>query len=293
MEATDLSTADLDADLAGVDRLELAVPVGRSAGRRLWRAVWPKVAAIAAALAVWQLVAWSGWKPSYLLPGPVTTARHLWDDRSVVAAGTATTLLRAVEFYLIALAVGTAVAIVVSRSRLVRDGISPLLTGLQTMPNVAWVPFAILIFGTRGTATSAILFVTLLGTAPAIAIGAVSAFDAIPPVLLRAGQVLGARRWRAYRYVILPAALPGYVAGMKQGWAFAWRSLMAGELIVNVAGHHSLGQLLAGYQDQSQAADVMAVMVVILAVGLLVDSLVFARVEAAVLRRRGLSAAAV
>jgi NitT/TauT family transport system permease protein len=128
---------------------------------------------------------------------------------------------------------------------------------------------------------------------PAIAIGTISAVDTIPPLLLRAGDVLGARGWRRYAHVVLPAALPGYVAGMKQGWAFAWRSLMAGELITNVPGTHSLGQLLSSYQDQSRAADMMAIMVTILFIGLLVDSLVFSRLEEAVLSRRGLAVSSV
>jgi NitT/TauT family transport system permease protein len=277
---------ELDVTINGIDNLDLELPGAPSVAGRVFRAVWPKLAAIVIGGFLWQLVVWSGWKPSYLLPGPFTTFRHLWDDRSVVASATGTTLRRAVEFYLVSLVVGTAVAVVISRSRVVRDAVSPLLTGLQTMPNVAWVPFAILIFGLK---QEAILFVTLLGTVPAITIGSVSAFDAVPPVLLRAGKILGADGFRAYRYVIIPAALPGYVAGMKQGWAFAWRSLVAGELIVTVAGTHSLGQLLSNYQDQSDPQDVLAVMVMILAVGLLVDSLVFSRLEQAVLRRRGLT----
>jgi NitT/TauT family transport system permease protein len=100
--------------------------------------------------------------------------------------------------------------------------------------------------------------------------------------------MLGARGVDRYRHVILPAALPGYVAGMRQAWAFAWRSLMAGELIVPAHGSSSLGQLLNAYQDQSLAADVLAIMVAILVVGLLMDSLVFSRLERTVLERRGL-----
>lgn len=278
--------ATLDSELSGIDALELHLPSARALPWRVWSAVWPKAAAIVAGLLLWQLVVWSGWKPTFLFPGPATTFHHLWSDRSVVLSGIGTTLRRAVEFYLIALIIGTLLAVVLTRSRTVRDALTPLLSGLQTMPNVAWVPFAILVFGLK---QQAILFVTLLGTAPAIAITTLSAIDAIPPVLLRAGRVLGAGGVSAYRHVILPAALPGYVSGMKQGWAFAWRSLMAGELITNVAGTHSLGQLLSSYQEQSSPADVLAIMVVILAVGLLVDSLVFARLERHVLHRRGLT----
>ena len=275
----------LDRELAGIDALEALAPSAASPLVRVVRAVGPKLAAVAVGLLIWQLVVWSGWKPSYLLPGPMTVFRHIGTDHSVLGSGVATTLRRAVEYYLVAVATGTAIAVVVSRSRLLRDAVTPLLSGLTTMPNVAWVPFAILVFGLK---PQAILFVTMLGTAPAVAVATVSAIDAVPPLLLRAGAALGATGFSAYRHVILPAALPGYVAGLKQGWAFAWRSLLAGELIVTVAGTHSLGQLLSSYQDQSQAADVLAVMVVILAVGLLVDAVVFAPFERAVLTRRGL-----
>lgn len=211
-----------------------------------------------------------------------------FDDRHQVGSGALTTLGHAVTFYLLALAIGTVLAVVITRWKTLRTAVSPLITGLQTMPSVAWVPFAILTFG---LSTRAILFVTVLGTAPAITIGAISGIDTVPPSLLRAGYLLGARGINWYRYIVLPAALPGYVAGMKQGWAFAWRSLMAAELIAIVHGSESLGQLLSNYQDQSQSADMMATMVVILVIGLVLDTLVFSRLERIVLTRRGLDSA--
>ena len=154
------------------------------------------------------------------------------------------------------------------------------------MPSVAWVPIAILLFGVR---PSAILFVTLAGSIPAVVIGTVSALDSVPSILVRAGHALGAKGFGLYRHILLPAALPGYLSGARQAWAFAWRSLMAGELIVSAKGSSSLGQLLSAYQDQSLAADVLAVMLAILAVGLLMDGLVFSRLEHIALRRRGLA----
>ena len=289
MAATDLGRHDLDQEIAGLDRLELALPPKPTRARRFVGAVWPRLAAIAIGLLIWQLVAWSGWKPSYVLPGPGPTFRALWDDRSVVGSGALTTLHRAIEFYAISLVVGTVLALLISRNRTVRTAVNPLIAGLQTMPSVAWVPFAIIVFG--DTTTNAILFVAMLGTVPAIVIGTLSGIDSIPPVLLRAGDILGARGIGKYRHVVLPAALPGYVAGMKQGWAFSWRSLMAGELIVQVEGKQSLGRLLSAYQDQSLQADVLATMVVILVIGLIMDSVVFSNLERWVLARRGLATA--
>ena len=113
-----------------------------------------------------------------------------------------------------------------------------MVTGLQTMPTIAWFPLAIMLFGLNETA---ILFVVVLGAGPAIANGVISGVDHIPPLQLRAGRVLGARGLTLYRHVIIPGSLPGYVAGLKQGWAFAWRSLLAGELLVIIAKKPSLG----------------------------------------------------
>ena len=120
-------------------------------------------------------------------------------------------------------------------------------------------------------------------------IGTVAAIDAVPPNLLQAGQVLGARGVNRYRHVVLPAALVGYVAGMRQAWAFCWRSLMAGELIVPAMASQSLGQLLSAYQDQSLAADVLGVMIAILAVGLLMDAVAVLPAGAGRARARGLA----
>jgi NitT/TauT family transport system permease protein len=153
------------------------------------------------------------------------------------------------------------------------------------MPSVAWFPLAILLFQ---MGEGAIFFVVVLGAAPSIANGLISGIDHIQPILLRAGRVLGAKRWRAFRYVILPAALPSFVAGLKQGWAFAWRSLLAGELIVLIPGQFSLGQQLDANRQLADSAGVIAVMIVILIIGILVDALLFGTAERKIRRRYGL-----
>lgn len=275
----------LNRELDGLDQLELELPQARSRRRRVWSAVWPKVAAAGIGIALWQLVVWSGWKPTYLLPSPFTVFHAMWNDRHALFSAFGTTIRQALEYYAAALVIGTLIAIVLTRVKGLRTAVSPLVTGLQSMPSVAWVPMAILLFGLK---PEAILFVTLAGSIPAVIIGTLAAIDAVPPVLLQAGQILGARGINRYRHVVLPAALPGYTAGMRQGWAFAWRSLMAGELIVSAHGSSSLGQLLSAYQDQSLAADVFGVMIAILLVGLLMDVVVFSRIERTVLERRGL-----
>jgi NitT/TauT family transport system permease protein len=197
----------------------------------------------------------------------------------------AVTLRRAALGYGVALIVGGAIGIVVVRSRTLRAAVGSLITGLQTMPSIAWFPLAILLFKLSETA---ILFVVVLGAAPAIANGLISGIDQVPPLLLRAGRVLGARGLAAYRYIILPAALPSFVAGLKQGWAFAWRSLMAGELLVLIPGQSSIGARLQFARDLSDAPGLIAMMIVILVIGIAVDILIFGSIERSIRTRRGL-----
>lgn len=277
-------------DLAGLDALDVPVVPAPSRARRIWSGMWPQLAAIVLALAGWQIVVWTGWKPTYILPPPGPVFRELGheiaDAKLLHAIGT--TMTRALVGYGLAVLIGSALGLVASRSRIVRAAIGSMITGLQTMPTIAWFPLAILFFGLNETA---ILFVVVLGAAPAIANGLISGVDHIPPLLLRAGRVLGARGVATYRHIVLPAALPGFVAGLKQGWAFAWRSLMAGELLVIIAARPSLGVNLQLARENSEAGVLIATMITILVIGIVVDSLFFARVERAIRRRWGLAAA--
>jgi NitT/TauT family transport system permease protein len=277
----------IDEELSGLDTLELAIPPRPSRVARMWAAVWPKLAAIAIALLGWQLVVWSGWKPDYLLPGPAAVFSRLWDklaDGSLTEA-TATTVRRAGQGFALAVLIGSAIGIAVSQSRILRAAIGSLITGLMTMPSIAWFPLAILLFGLTN---DAIMFVVALGAAPSIANGLIYGIDHIPPTLLRAGRVLGARGVDRFRYVILPAAFPAFVSGLKQGWAFAWRSLMAGELLVVIANQTSLGQQLGFARQFNDSESLIAVMIVILVIGILIDALFFATIEKRIRRRYGL-----
>lgn len=288
----DVAGADrLGTELAGLDTLELPALRRPPRLRRLIGAAWPKVAALAIALLIWQLVVLSGWKPSWLLPGPTTVFGELW---SLLLAGdlqaaVAVTIRRAALGYGVAIVVGGAIGVLVVRSRTLRAAVGSLITGLQTMPSIAWFPLAILLFQ---LSEAAILFVVVLGAAPAIANGLISGIDHVPPLLLRAGRVVGARGIAAYRHVILPAALPSFVAGLKQGWAFAWRSLMAGELLVLIPGQPSIGARLQFARELSDAPGLIAMMIVILAIGIVVDVAVFSSIEGSIRARRGLVDAA-
>ena len=289
-ETGDAARTDLlGRELSGLDQLETVLPPGPSRAARVWAAAWPKLLAVALVLIVWQLVVWSGWKPEYVLPGP----RKVWDsfveNFSTNTDAAWTTLQRGFKGFAFALVIGTIVGALVARNRVLRSAVGSLITGLQTMPSVAWFPLAILLFK---LGEGAIFFVVVLGAAPSIANGLIGGIDHIQPILLRAGTVLGARRWKMFRHVILPAALPSFVAGLKQGWAFAWRSLLAGELIVLIPGQFSLGQQLDANRQLSDSAGVIAVMIVILVIGILVDALLFGTAERKIRRRYGLVDAA-
>jgi NitT/TauT family transport system permease protein len=272
--------------LAGLDALEMMVRSRPSLLRRAWASTWPVLAAVAIAVAGWELVVLSGWKPTYALPGPATVFPQLWRDFSDSSfwAGLSLTMRRAVLGFALSILVGALIGAVVSRVRFLRVAFGSLITGLQTMPSITWFPLAILLFQ---LSESAILFVIVIGAAPSIANGLIAGVDYTPPILLRAGKILGLRRLALYRHLILPASLPAFVTGLKQGWAFAWRSLMAGELLVPIGHHTSLGVRLEYARDNIDAPDMIAIMIVILIIGIVIDRL-FSAADRTLRARRGL-----
>jgi NitT/TauT family transport system permease protein len=277
----------LDQDIRGVDALDIPRRDKRKLALAAWRSLWPKLAAVALVFAVWELIVVSGWKPTYVLPPPYVVFGRLGELITTATFWTAVgiTLQRAAFGFALAVSLGTILGLAVSQSSVLRRAVGSMITGLQSMPSIVWFPFAILLFG---LSEGAILFVVVLGASPAIANGLISGIDNIPPILLRAGRVLGARGLTSWRHVVLPAALPAYVAGLKQGWAFAWRSLMAGELLVIIASRPSIGVRLQFARELSDAAGLMAMMVVVLVIGLIVDAAVFGNIERWIRRNRGL-----
>jgi NitT/TauT family transport system permease protein len=278
----------VDQALHGLDSLELQAAARADRGRlarQAWAAAWPKLLAIALVLAIWQLVTATGWK-HYVIKGPGPVLANLWDQvtHGQLWGVIGTTMQTAVVGYAMAMLIGTVVGLLVARIPPLRAAVGSIITGLQTMPSIAWVPFAIVLFG---ESYSAILFVVVLGAAPSIANGLITGVDYTPPLLLRAGKTMGLRGFALYRYLIIPASLPAYVAGMKQGWAFAWRSLMAGELVVQIIGQFSIGQQLSVDQQDLDFTSTTAILIVILVIGVVVDAL-FTKADLAIRRRRGL-----
>jgi NitT/TauT family transport system permease protein len=283
------SSGQLDEELAGLDALELHHAPARSRLGGLWSSLWPKVAAVALAAALWQLVVWSHWKPEYALPAPRAVLDQLGHDlqRGTFYRAIGITMARALRGYALAVVIGSLVGVAVARVAVLRTAVGSLITGLQTMPSIVWFPLAILLFR---LSEGAILFVVVLGAAPSIANGLISGVDHVPPLLVRAGRTLGAERLQLFRHVIGPASLPSFLGGLKQGWAFAWRSLMAGELLVTF-GKPSIGARLDTARQLSDAPALLATMIVVLAIGIAVDA-VFSAADRTLRRRRGLLVAA-
>jgi NitT/TauT family transport system permease protein len=257
--------------------------------RRFLTSVVPPIVAVVLFVVVWQILWASAILPEFKLPSPEAVFGQITAE---FGSGQAlsiiwTSVSRAVLGFLFAVIIGTPLGLLVATVPLVRSAIGPVLTGLQSLPSVAWVPAAVLWFGlTDGT----IYFVVLMGAVPSIANGLVSGIEQVPPLLPRVGYAMGATRAQAARLIMLPAALPGFFSGLKQGWAFSWRSLMAAEII---ATSPSLGFGLGAYLNQGESLSdmpsVMSAIILILIVGIGVELIAFRPAERRILAARGLA----
>ena len=249
----------------------------------------PPIVATVALIAVWQLAYLADLKPSFVLPSPMDVATTFIELVTDGRAWTAveTSVSRGFIGFAASLVVGTALGLAMWRSTWLRRAIGPAVSGLMSLPSVAWVPAAIIWFQ---LSDSAIYAVVLLGAVPSIANGLLSGFDQVPPLFDKVGRVLGLSGVGRVRHVMLPAALPGYISGLKQGWAFAWRSLMAAELITySPALGIGLGQLLNIGRELNSMKLVMTAIILIFLVGVGIELLLFAPLERRVLRQRGLT----
>lgn len=283
VENDDLATLS-----AGLDRLQSDTAPQRSLWREVLSKTLPPVGLLLALLAVWQLyIVIANPRPDKA-PSPAAVAGALgdsWESGRLQEAVT-TSLERGVIGFLIAIVVGTALGMLLAEWKLLRRAAGPLISGLTVLPSVAWVPAAIIWFG-LSDATA--YFVILMGAIPSIVNGLLSGIDQVPPQLRRVGIVLGASRWQLATSVTLPAALPGYFAGLKQGWAFSWRSLMAAEIITSGGTiGFGLGTMLNQSRELADLAGVLATILLILAIGILIELALFGPIERRMLRNRGL-----
>ena len=239
-----------------------------------------------ALIAIWQTAATSGRWSAMLLPSPYAVIEYLWGaalDGSLLQA-TMVTMKRLLIGYAIGLVIGLPLGLLTSTSQFFEDTLGSLALGLQTLPSVCWVPLALLWFGqTEG----AMLFVVVMGTTFSVMIAADTGAKNISPIYARAARTMGSEGFHQWTRVILPASLPYLVSGMKQGWAFAWRSLMAAEIYVTILTGFGLGHLLHYGRELHAMEQVIGIMVTIVVIGLLADRVLFSPWERFLHRRWG------
>jgi NitT/TauT family transport system permease protein len=240
----------------------------------------------AVCILIWHLIVLRGWWSPVLLPSPASVAAYLYSavsDGSLLSA-TSVTARRLLIGYLAGLLAGLPLGMISSRLPLFRDTIGLLALGLQTLPSICWVPLALLWFGQTETA---MLFVVVMGTVWSVVLATDTGARTIPPIYARAARTMGSEGFDKWTRVILPASLPFVVSGMKQGWAFAWRSLMAAEIFVTILTGFGLGHLLQYGRELSAMDQVIGVMVVIVVIGLIADKILFSPWEKFLHRRWG------
>lgn len=226
--------------------------------------------------------------PSYLIPPPSMIFEFFISavkDGTILSA-TLVTFQRLLSGYFIGILLGIPIGLLSARFDIVRDTIGTLSLGLQTLPSVCWIPLALLWFGQSETA---LLFIVVMGTIWSVILATESGIRGVPPIFIKAARTMGSSGMHTIIFVAIPAALPSIVAGMKQGWAFAWRSLMAAEIYVTVLTGFGLGHLLHYGRELLAMDQVMAVMFIIMFSGYLVDRLMFSPIEQALRRRWGIS----
>jgi NitT/TauT family transport system permease protein len=238
-------------------------------------------------IAMWEGVFRTGLWPDYLFPSPLGVFHNAvegFQDHSFIIA-TAASMKRVLLGYSISLAAGLSLGLLIVACRFLDETLSPLLLGLQTLPSICWLPLAILWFG---IGEDSIIFVVAIGSVFSISMATLGGIKNVPPIYMRVARTMGAKGFKAYTSVVIPAALPTIITGMKQGWSFAWRALMAGELLSPKDG---LGYILTLGRDLHDMNQVVGVMVIIIIIGLIIDKFVFGRVECSIRQRWGLNRA--
>lgn len=244
-----------------------------------------KIAFYLSIFVYWQLVCWSGWVSPALLPAPLQVFQSILQmvQNGTLLQGTLVSLARLSAAYLAALVGGVLIGVVVSRYGWMEDTVGSLALSLQTLPSICWLPLAVIWFGASETA---IFFVVVMGAVLSVIIATEAGIRHVPPVLIRAARSMGARGFNLYRRVILPAAFPAIINGFKQGWAFAWRTLMSAELLY---GNRGLGYLLSTGKKANDTSQFLGVILVLLLIGIGVEWMFFRPLERHVRHRWGLA----
>jgi NitT/TauT family transport system permease protein len=250
---------------------------------RWLRELGPPLLGVGALLVVWALLA--AVTATSAIPSPADTWFALRDGIAdgAIPEATVKTLIRLAFSFVVAVTIGTALGLLLAPSELLRRSVRPLVVALQITPFVAWVPLAVIWFGVT---ERAVVFVAIVGSFPAVTLATLQGLRQVPPLFVRAGRTLGAEGWELQRSVVFPAALPAYMVGIQQAWGFAWKALMAGELIVPAEGASGLGHLLDRSSDD--VSSILAIVAVIAVIGVAVEYLIVGALDRRIRARRGL-----
>jgi len=237
-----------------------------------------------ALLGIWAILAKLKLWPPYLFPTPWGVGESLYagfSDHSYWIA-IMVSMQRVLIGYAVSVMLGMILGLGVSSSKFLEETMGGLLVSLQSLPSICWWPLALLWFG---LSQNAILFVVIMGSLLSVTMAMEDGRKQMPKIFGMAGRNLGARGFRLFWHVLLPASLPFIVSGLKQGWAFAWRSLITAEMLYMSLG---LGQVLMMGRDLSDMNQVIAVMLLIIALGYIVDGLIFKTIERRLQHKWGL-----
>lgn len=228
---------------------------------------------------------------AYQVPSPVGIGECLVnlceDGELFISLGYS--VYRCIVGYIISVAVGMLIGLMLNRFKFLADNLRPVILGIQTLPSVCWIPFAMMWFGLpRGILSGSILFVIIMGSSFGISISVYNSIKNVQPIYKMVAETMGTGKNKLYMHVILPACLPELIAGLKHGWSFAWRALMAGEVMTTCTG---IGQTLVNGRDLNDINQVALVMIVIVVVGIVVEKVIFFPVERRIALKRGLEEA--
>lgn len=218
-------------------------------------------------------------------PGGVTVLKTLVNGliSGQLLEATGTSLIRLFIGFIIAVFIGLFLGFLIYKYKVVDDTLGFFVTSLQAIPNIVWLPLAILWFG---LGVGSVIFIVILGAAISVTITSSTAFKGVSPLLIRVAQTMGSSGFHLFRTVIFKATIPQLIAGLRLAWALAWRAVLAGELL---GGGGGLGQLL-DLGRSIQAMDlIFSIMIIIGVIGSLIDNFVFVRLEKYVFRKWGIT----
>ncbi|KAA2279840.1 ABC transporter permease [Candidatus Nitrosocosmicus sp. SS] len=240
---------------------------------------------IAVFIGIWQLAYLSGIWPKVSLPSPLLVLESfielIQDNTLLVSIGV--TLYRLLIGFAASIAIGIGIGLAMVKFTGFGKTMSSFAIGLQSFPSVAWVPFAILLIGLND---AGILFVVIMSSVFSVMMSAYSGIRNIPPIYLKAARNMGAKGFSLFRHLMIPAATPALIIGIKQAWSFAWHALVGAEILM--AASIGIGHIMLIGREFQLMDQIIASMITIFALGMIFDKIIFAKLEDKVREKWGL-----